>query len=124
MLVYVLVLSDFIQWTLKGRKHHLDDLQIRDMVTYVVRYLNTYCPENLEAMVHLVGHDERFRKRVEEITEAIIDNHDELFVACSSGKKVEEITPKYAKQCEDLRLKMRNLVNHYLSEDKKIVNSK
>ena len=102
----------------------MDDLQIRDMVTYVVRHLNTYSPENLEAMVHLIGHDERFRKRVEEITEAIIDNHDELFVACSSGKKVEEITPKYAKQCEDLRLKMRNLVNHYLSEDKKIVNSK
>ena len=109
---------------MKWRKHHLDDLQIRHMITYVVGYLNTHCPENLEAMVHLVGHDERFRKRVEEITEAILDNHDELFVACSSGKKVEEITPKYAKQCEDLRSKMRKLVDDYLSEDQKIVNSK
>jgi len=86
------------------------------MVTYVVRYFNTYCPENLEAMVHLIGHDERFRKRVEEITEAIIYHHDELFVACSGGKKVEDITPKYAKQCEEIRLQMKKLVEDFLSE--------
>ena len=95
----------------------MDDQQIKAMVTYVVKYFNTYCPENLEAMTHLIGHDERFRKRVEEITEKIIDQHDELFVACSAGKKVEDMTPKYAKQCEETRSKMRKLVDDYLSED-------
>ena len=95
----------------------MDDLRIREMVSYVVKYFNNNCPENLETMVHLIGHDERFRKRVEEITESIIDHHDELFVACSSGKRVEELTPKYAEQCEEIRLKMRQLVTEYLSED-------
>jgi len=95
----------------------MDDLRIREMVSYVVKYFNNNCPENLETMVHLIGHDERFRKRVEEITESIIDHHDELFVACSSGKRVEELTPKYADQCEEIRLKMRQLVTEYLSEN-------
>ena len=95
----------------------MNDQQIRAMVTYVVKYFNTHCPENLEAMTHLIGHDERFRKRVENITEEIIDHHDELFVACTGGEKVEERTPKYAKQCEETRSKMRKLVHDYLSED-------
>ena len=95
----------------------MDDSHIREMVSYVVKYFSAHCPENLETMIHLIGHDERFRKRVEEITEAIIDHHDELFVACSSGKRVEELTPKYAEQCEENRIKMRQLVNEYLSED-------
>ena len=95
----------------------MDDSHIRGMVAHVVKYFNDHCPENLETMIHLIGHDERFRKRVEQITEEIIDHHDELFVACSSGKKVEEVTPKYAKQCEEIRLKMRQLVNEYISED-------
>jgi CO dehydrogenase/acetyl-CoA synthase alpha subunit len=94
----------------------VDDQRIRAMVTYVVKYFHTHCPENLETMVHLIGHDERFRKRVEEITEEIINYHDEFFVACSSGEKVEEITPKYAKQCKEIRSKMRKLVDEYLSE--------
>jgi len=95
----------------------VDDKQIREMVSYVVKYFHTYCPENLDAMTHLIGHDERFRKRVEEITEEILDHHDELFVACSRGEKVEEMTPKYAKQCEEIRSKMRKLVDDYLSEN-------
>jgi GTP-binding protein EngB required for normal cell division len=94
----------------------VDDSQIRAMVSYVVKYLNKNCPEHLETMIHLIGHDVAYRKRVSEITEAIIDHHDELFVACTNGKKLEEITPKYAKQCEEVRNKMRKLVNEYLSE--------
>lgn len=94
----------------------MDDKQIRAMVSHVVGYLNKNCPEQLETMIHLIGHDERYRKRVSEITEAIIDYHDKLFVDCSSGKKIEELTPKYAEQCELIRKKMRNLVNEYLSE--------
>ena len=94
----------------------MDDLQIRTMVSYVVEFFNKNCPENLETMIHLIGHDESFRKRVSEITEAIIDHHDELFVACSSGKKIEILTPNYAEQCENLRKKMRELVEEYLSE--------
>ncbi|MCW4015086.1 MAG: hypothetical protein NWF06_01830, partial [Candidatus Bathyarchaeota archaeon] len=95
----------------------LDDSQIRAMVSYVVNYFYENCPENLDAMVHLIGHDERYRKRVEEITEAILDHHDELFVSCSSGKNIAEITPKYAKQCEEIRQKMRTLVVQYVSEN-------
>ena len=94
----------------------MDDLQIRKMVSYIINYFNKNCPENLDTMIHLIGHDERYRKRVEEITEAIIDHHDELFVACSSGTKVEDITPKFAGQCEEIRKKMRELVNEYISE--------
>ena len=97
----------------------MDDLHIRVMVSFVVGYFNKNCPENLETMIHLIGHDERYRKRVSEITEAIIDHHDELFVACSSGTRVEDITPKYAEQCEEIRKKMRELVDEYLSEDPK-----
>ena len=95
----------------------MDDSQIRAMISYVVRYFYTHCPENLDAMVHLIGHDERYRRRVEEITEAIIDHHDELFVGCSSGLKIEELTPKYAKQCEEIRQKMRELVVKYVTDD-------
>jgi alcohol dehydrogenase class IV len=94
----------------------LDDAQIRAMVTYVVEYLNKNCPEQLENMIHLIGHDERYRKRVSEITEAIIDHHDKLFVECGSGKKIEELTLEYAEQCELIRKKMRKLVTEYLSE--------
>jgi hypothetical protein len=94
----------------------VDDEQIRAMVSYVVAYLNKNCPEQLETMVHLIGHDESYRKRVSEITEAIIDYHDKLFMDCSSGKKIEEITPAYAEQCKVIRKKMRNLVDEYLSE--------
>ena len=94
----------------------MDDSQIRAMISYVVKYFNKNCPENLETMIHLIGHDESFRKRVTEITEAIINHHDELFVACSSGKKIETLTPNYAEQCETLRKKMRELVEEYLSE--------
>jgi hypothetical protein len=94
----------------------MDDSQIRAMVSYVVKYLNNNYPENLETMIHLIGHDETYRKRVSEITESIIDHHDELFVACSSGKKIEEITPKYAEQCEEIRKKMQKLVDEYISE--------
>jgi hypothetical protein len=95
----------------------LDDKQIIELVTYVVKYFNTNYPENLDAMTHLIGHDERFRKKVEKITEEVLDQHDELFVACSRGEKIEDITPKYAKRCEEIRSKMRNLVDEYLSED-------
>ena len=94
----------------------MDDSHIRAMVSYVVKFFNEKCPENLDAMVHLIGHDERFRKRVEAITEKVINDHDELFVACSSGKKVEDLTPKYANQCKEIRSQMRQLVNDYLSE--------
>jgi len=94
----------------------MDDVHIREMVCYVVKYLNKNCPENIETIIHLIGHDEIYRKRVEEITEAIIDHHDELFVACSSGKKVEDVTPKFAEQCEEIRKKMKELVNEYISE--------
>ena len=93
------------------------DSQIRALVYYVVKYFNKECPENLETMIHLIGHDERFRRRVEAITEEIIDHHDELFVSCSSGTKIEEITPEYAAQCEEVRKKMRKLVDEYLSEN-------
>jgi len=94
----------------------MDDLLIRVVVSYVVEYFDNNYPENLETMIHLIGHDERYRKRVSEITEAIIDHHDELFVACSSGTRVEDITPKYANQCDEIRKKMRELVDEYLSE--------
>jgi len=83
----------------------MDDLQIRAMVSYVVKYFNKNCPEHLETMIHLIGHDEAYRKRVSEITESIIDHHDELFVAYSNGKKIEEITSKYAEQCKEIRKK-------------------
>ena len=52
----------------------------------------------------------------QKITEAIINHHDELFVACSSGKKVEDMTPKFAKQCNENRKKMKELVEEYLLE--------
>ena len=55
----------------------MDDLQIRDMIFFVIKYLNQNFPENLDIMIHLIGHDERYRKRVEEITESIIDHHDD-----------------------------------------------
>lgn len=97
----------------------MDDNQIRAMVCYVVGYLNDNYPENLEVMIHFIGHDEMYRKRVSEITEELIDRHDELFVACSSGQKIEELTPKYAEQVEELRTKMRKLVEEYLSESSK-----
>jgi len=98
----------------------VDDLQIRNMISYVIKYFNRNCPENLDTMIHLIGHDERYRKRVEEITEAILDHHDELFVACSSGTKVEDITPKFAEQCEEIRKKMKELLEEYLSEYSKL----
>lgn len=98
----------------------MDDLQIRNMISYVIKYFNRNCPENLDTMIHLIGHDERYRKRVEEITEAILDHHDELFVACSSGTKVEDITPKFAEQCEEIRKKMKELLEEYLSEYSKL----
>ena len=98
----------------------MDDLQIRNMISYVIKYFNRNCPENLDIMIHLIGHDERYRKRVEEITEAILDHHDELFVACSSGTKVEDITPKFAEQCEEIRKKMKELLEEYLSEYSKL----
>jgi len=85
------------------------------MIIYVILYFINNCPENLETMIHLTGHDETYRGRVEEITEAIIDHHDELLIACSSGKK-EELTPKYAEQCEEIRNKMKELVSEYISE--------
>ena len=94
----------------------LNDLQIRKMVCYVVSYFRQNCPENLDAMVHLIGHDEKYRKRVEEITEAILSNHDELFVTGNNGISLEEVTPKYAENLNQIRLKMENLVNDYLSE--------
>jgi hypothetical protein len=94
----------------------VNDAQIRAMVYHVVGFLNRKCPEQLETMIHLIGHDESYRKRVLEITEAIIDSHDKLFMDCSSGKKIEELTPEYAEQCEVIRMKMRKLVNEYLSE--------
>lgn len=94
----------------------MNDSQIRAMVIHVVKYLNKNCPENLETMIHLIGHDEAYRKRVAEITEAIIDHHDELFVAVSNGKNIEEITPTYAEHCEHIREKMRKLVDEYLFE--------
>jgi hypothetical protein len=98
----------------------VDDLQIRNMISYVIKYFNRNCPENLGTMIHLIGHDERYRKRVEEITEAIIDHHDELFVACSGGTKVEDITPKFAEQCEEIRKKMKELLEEYLLEYSKL----
>ena len=98
----------------------MDDSQIRAMVSYVVEYLNRNCPENLETMVHFIGHDEEFRRRVEEIIEEIIDHHDELFVACSNGKRIEDLTPKYAEQCKEIREKMRELVNDYLQTVRQI----
>ncbi|KON34120.1 hypothetical protein AC477_00760 [miscellaneous Crenarchaeota group-1 archaeon SG8-32-1] len=97
----------------------MDDSQIRAMVSYVVKYFYTNCPENLDAMTHLIGHDERYRKEVEEITEAILDHHDELFVGCSNGKKIEDLTPKYAEQCKEIRNKMKDLVERYISDDSK-----
>jgi hypothetical protein len=97
----------------------MDDSQIRAMVSYVVKYFYTNCPENLDAMTHLIGHDERYRKEVEEITEAILDHHDELFVGCSNGKKIEDLTPKYAEQCKEIRKKMKDLVERYISDDSK-----
>lgn len=110
-------ISQFTLIITRKEENNMNDMRIKEMVGYVVRYLNSYYPENLEAMVHLIGHDERFRKKVEVITEAIIDHHDELFVACSSEKKLEDITPKYAKQCEEIRSKMRKVVDDYLSEE-------
>ena len=98
----------------------MDDLQIRDMIFFVIKYLNQNFPENLDIMIHLIGHDERYRKKVEEITESIIDHHDELFVACSGGTKVEDATPKFALQCEEIRKKMKELLNEYLSENSKL----
>ena len=95
----------------------MDDSQIKAMVSYVIKYFNKKYPENLDAMIHLIGHDETYRRKVEEITEAILNNHDELFVAYSNGKKIEELTPKYAIQCEELRKKMKELVEKYISED-------
>ena len=97
----------------------LKDSQIRKMVCYVVSYFRQNCPENLDAMVHLIGHDEKYRKRVEEITEAILSHHDELFVACNNEIPLEEITPKYAENLNQIRLQMENLVNDYLSETSK-----
>ena len=94
----------------------MDDKKIKTMVSYVVNFFNRNCPENLETMIHLIGHDDSYRKRVSELTEAIIDHHDELFVAYSNGEEIEEITPKYAQQCEDVRMKMRRLVAEYISE--------
>ena len=94
----------------------MDDAHIRAMVTYVVKYFNEKCPENLDIMIHLIGHDERFRKKVEAITEEILNHHDELFVAVSDGKKVEDLAPKYAEHCQDIRMKMRQLVTEYLEE--------
>jgi len=98
----------------------MDDSQIRAMVSYVVKYMNKTYPENLETMIHLIGHDENYRKRASEITEAIIDHHDELFVACSNGKKVEDVTPKFAEQCEEIQKKMLELIESYLSEYSKL----
>ena len=95
----------------------MDDIQIQNMILYVIKYLSSNFPENLDIMIHLIGHDERYRKRVEEITEAIIDYHDELFVACSGGTKVEEATPKFAIQCEEIRKRMKNLLEEYLSDN-------
>ena len=97
----------------------MGDAEIRAMISYVVNYFYEHCPENLDAMVHLIGHDERYRRQVEKITESIIDHHDELFVAWSSGKKVEELTPNYAKQCEEIRQKMRALVVQYVMDNSK-----
>ena len=94
----------------------MNDSQIRAMVIHVVKYLNKNFPENLETMIHLIGHDEAYRKRVAKITEEIIDHHDELFVAVSNGKNIEEITPTYAEHCEHIREKMRKLVDEYLFE--------
>jgi len=67
-------------------------------------------------MIHLIGHDVGYRKKVSEITEAIVDQHDELFVDVSGGKKIEEIAPMYTEQCEAIRINMRKLVDEYLSE--------
>ena len=94
----------------------MDDSQIRAMISYVVEYMNKKYPDNLGSMTHLIGHDAGYRKKVSEITEAIVDQHDELFVAISGGKKIEEITPMYAEQCEAIRINMRKLVDEYLSE--------
>ena len=97
----------------------MDDSQIKAMVYYVVAYLNKNCPENLEIMIHLIGHVENYRKRVSHITEAIIDYHDELFVACSNGEKIEDITPSFAQHCEEIRQNMRKLVDEFLSDPSK-----
>ena len=94
----------------------MDDSQIRAMISYVVQYMNKKYPDNLGSMIHLIGHDVRYRKKVSEITEAIVDQHDKLFVSVSDGKKIEEITPMYAEECEALRINMQKLVDEYLSE--------
>ena len=39
------------------------------------------------------------------------------------SQKNEEITPKYAEQCEDIRIKKRKLVDEYLSENSKQIES-
>lgn len=93
----------------------LNDAQIQKMVSYVVKYLNTNCPENLEVMVHLIGHDEEYRKRVEKITEETLDSHDNLFVSCGNGKNLEDITPQFAEQCQKARKEMMQLVQEYIS---------
>jgi len=94
----------------------MDDSKIRAMISYIVKYFNENCPENLETMIHFIGHDERYRKRASEITDEIIDNHDEIFIAVSDGKNIEELTPKYAEQCDHIRQKMQKLVEDYLLE--------
>jgi hypothetical protein len=33
----------------------MDDSQIRDLVSYVVEYIDTKYPENLETIIHLIG---------------------------------------------------------------------
>jgi hypothetical protein len=78
----------------------VDDAQIRAMVSYTVDYLNKNCLEQLETMLHLIDHDESHRKRVTEITEAIIDYHDKLLMERGIGKKIEDLAPEYAKQCK------------------------
>ena len=92
----------------------MNDAQIREMVSYVVKHMKESYPENLEVMVHLIGHEEEYRKKVEQITEETLDNHDELFLACGNGKPLEEITPQFADQCEKTRQKMLKLVEEYL----------
>ena len=39
-----------------------------------------------------------------------------FLLLAAAEKKIEAITPKYAEQCEDIRKKMRKLVDEYLSE--------
>ena len=50
------------------------------MVSYVVKYLHNNYPENLGIMIHLIGHDKDYRKKVSEITEEMLNHHDNLFV--------------------------------------------